>query len=122
MNAALQRAHLLYDQGRYPEAEAFVRQALTESPDDAECQAMLALCLVAQDELLEGASSRTSSLVLAAAAAMPRSARRASSRLKLPPPASAPTRSTGACRCACTSEPRSLPGMCGRPMGAAVDI
>ena len=54
MNAALQRAHLLYDQGRYPEAEAFVRQALTESPDDAECQAMLALCLVAQDELLEG--------------------------------------------------------------------
>lgn len=50
MNAHLQRALLLLDQGRHALAEGEVRQALGQDPNDAFAHAVLALTLVGQEK------------------------------------------------------------------------
>src|SRR5687767_289199 len=49
MQVILQRAMLLYDQGRYDLAEEQARRHLTEEPDDGNAHALLALCLVQRE-------------------------------------------------------------------------
>lgn len=47
--ASRQRADILFDQGRYPEAEKHFREALFHEPNDPELLARLAVCELAQD-------------------------------------------------------------------------
>lgn len=49
MSDHLARGHLLLHQGRHPEAEACLRQAIAADPDDARAYTELAQCLVEQD-------------------------------------------------------------------------
>src|SRR5688500_6750795 len=49
MNPHLDRGLLLYDQSRYPQAEAEFRQAIASDPQDVYTHAMLGLCLSQQE-------------------------------------------------------------------------
>ncbi len=49
----LQRAQLLFERNRFPEAADAVRQVLASDPDNGLAHAMLALCLVQQKQLKE---------------------------------------------------------------------
>src|SRR4029077_11267359 len=50
MNSHLQRGRLLFQQSRYDLAEAELRQALAEDPNDAYAHALLAMCLAEREE------------------------------------------------------------------------
>jgi tetratricopeptide (TPR) repeat protein len=49
----IERAHLLYDQERYADAIKAVNQALSSEPNDIELLALLALCHMQTDELVQ---------------------------------------------------------------------
>lgn len=49
-DAHLKRGHLLYDQGRYADAEQFLRQALNENPHCAEALILLSWCQLHQED------------------------------------------------------------------------
>jgi tetratricopeptide (TPR) repeat protein len=52
-SAFLERGLLLYDQGRYPQAEEEFRQAIAANPQEAHPRAMLGLCLVQRERFAE---------------------------------------------------------------------
>jgi tetratricopeptide (TPR) repeat protein len=53
MDASTTRAHLLMEQGRYELAEQELRQALAANPQDADIQALLAICLPNREKFEE---------------------------------------------------------------------
>lgn len=65
MTSPLARAHLLYQQSRFAQAELEVRRVLNELPHDPQAHALLALCLVRQDKLDEAQEEAQQAIVLA---------------------------------------------------------
>lgn len=65
MNAHLQRALLLLDQGRHALAEGEVRQALGQDPNDAFAHAVLALALMGREKRAEATEAARQAIHLA---------------------------------------------------------
>lgn len=63
-NAAFQRAMLLLEQGRYPDAERELKSALLDSPQDGHLHAMLSLVLLAQTKLNDATSEAQQAITL----------------------------------------------------------
>ena len=65
LNPFLQRARLLYEQGRYPLAEEQLRQSLAQEPHDAYAHALLSLCLKHQERFKEATAEAQQAIHLA---------------------------------------------------------
>jgi len=65
MSPQLQRAQLLFQQNRYEMAEAELRQALANEPDDAYAHALLALCLSERKEFKDATTEAEQAVHLA---------------------------------------------------------
>lgn len=63
-NASYQRALLLLEQGRFPDAERELKSALLESPQEAHLHAMLSLVLLAQTKLNDATSEAQQAITL----------------------------------------------------------
>ena len=64
MNPHLERALLLYQQSRYEPAEQEIRAALGEQPQDAFAHALLGLCLMQREKLVEAATATAQAIHL----------------------------------------------------------
>ena len=65
MNVPPTRAILLYQDGRYADAEQELRRALAEAPQDFTSHALLGLCLARQEKLPEAQAEVEQAIVLA---------------------------------------------------------